>query len=131
MAALEVPLADAAASPVPVSADYYYRIPVRPIYKAYPVYHPSKEPSDYFERLKTLEPQIVRIDSSTMRTENDWIRAGEIVDLTLGIFSEVDQGVVLATEYLGDIFLGSQLVRQFFRRVGPGQRDGECRCNER
>ena len=33
MATLEVPLADASASPVPVSAYYYYRIPVRPIYK--------------------------------------------------------------------------------------------------
>jgi hypothetical protein len=79
MATLEVPLADAAASPVPVSADYYYRIPVRPIYKAYPVYHPSKEPSGYFERLKMLEPEIVRLDSSTLRTETDWGRAGEIV----------------------------------------------------
>jgi hypothetical protein len=79
MATLEVPLADAAASPVPVSADYYYRIPVRPIYKTYPVYHPSKEPSGYFEQLKTLEPQIVPLDSSSIRTETDWIRAGEIV----------------------------------------------------
>jgi len=79
MATLEVPLAVAAASPVPVSADYYYRIPPRPIYKTYPVYHPSKEPPGYFERLKTLEPEIVRLDVSTIRTESDWIRAGEIV----------------------------------------------------
>jgi hypothetical protein len=55
MATLEVPLAAAAASPVPVSADYYYRMPVRPIYKTYPVYHPSKEPSGYFDRLQGLE----------------------------------------------------------------------------
>src|SRR5262245_47819597 len=82
MATLELPLADAAASPVPVSGDYYYRIPVRPIYKTYPVYHPSKEPSGYFEGLKALEPEIVRLDSSTLRTENDWIRAGEIVSDT-------------------------------------------------
>lgn len=79
IATLELPLADASASPVPVSADYYYRIPVRPIYKTYPVYHPGKEPSGYFERLKELEPEIVRIDSSNVKTENDWIRAGEIV----------------------------------------------------
>ena len=77
MATLEVPLADATVSAVPVSADYYYRIPVRPIYKTYPIYHPSKEPPGYFERLKTVEPQIVRIDSSTVRTRNDWIRPGE------------------------------------------------------
>jgi hypothetical protein len=55
MATLELPLANAAASPVPVSAEYYYRIPVRPIYQTYPVYHPSKEPSGYFERLQGLE----------------------------------------------------------------------------
>src|SRR4029450_12315334 len=38
IATLQAPLCDASSSPVPVSADYYYRIPVRPIYKIYPVY---------------------------------------------------------------------------------------------
>jgi Di-haem oxidoreductase, putative peroxidase len=79
MATLEVPLVDAQASPVPVSAKYYYGIPVRPIYTTYSVYHPSKEPSGYFERLNTLEPEITRLDSSTIKTENDWIRLGELV----------------------------------------------------
>ena len=79
MATLQVPLAHASVSPIPVSADYYYRIPVRPIYKTYPVYHPSKEPSGYFDRLKTLEPEIVRLDFSTIKNETDWIRLGEMV----------------------------------------------------
>jgi hypothetical protein len=79
IATLQLPLADAAASPVPVSADYYYRIPVRTIYKTYPVYHPSKEPPGYFERLKTLAPETISIDSSSMHGDTDWIRAGEIV----------------------------------------------------
>ena len=79
MATLEVPLADAGASPVPVSADYYYRIPVRPIYKTYPVYHPSKEPSGYFERLKGLEPEVVSFDFANFKTPDEWIRVGEIV----------------------------------------------------
>jgi hypothetical protein len=79
MATLQVPLANAAASPVPVSADYYYRIPVRPIYKTYPVYHPDKEPPGYLERLKTLDPDTVSIHSSSMHADSDWIRAGEIV----------------------------------------------------
>jgi hypothetical protein len=79
IATLELPLAVASASPVPVSEDYYYRIPVRPIYKTYPVYHPGREPSGYFERLKTLEPEILRLDASTMRTDEDWKRAGELV----------------------------------------------------
>ena len=59
IASLEVPLAFAAASPKHVSADYYYRIPVRPIYKSYPVYHPGKEPSGYFENLKQRPPVVV------------------------------------------------------------------------
>src|SRR5215471_15228044 len=49
--ALELPLASRVASPKYVSADYYYRIPIRPIYKSYPIYHPDKEPSGYYESL--------------------------------------------------------------------------------
>src|SRR5262245_30685825 len=55
MASLELPPADPAGSPVHVSADYYYRIPVRPIYKSYPVYTPGKEPAGYEEWLKQQE----------------------------------------------------------------------------
>ena len=79
LATLQVPLANASASPVPVSADYYYRIPVRPIYKTYPVYHPSQEPSGYFERLKGLEPEVISFDFAKVRTDDEWIRIGEIV----------------------------------------------------
>ena len=42
MAAFEVPLANPASPRRHVTADYYYRIPVRPIYKSYPVYAPGK-----------------------------------------------------------------------------------------
>jgi hypothetical protein len=76
---LEVPLADTIASPVHVSADYYYRIPVRPLYKTYPVYHPSEEPPGYFERLKTVEPELTPFDPSKFKTEADWIKAGELI----------------------------------------------------
>ena len=79
MATLEVPLAHANASPVHVPADYYYRIPVRPIYKTYPVYHPSHEPSGYFERLKSLEPDVLSFDFASFKTPDQWIQAGEIV----------------------------------------------------
>ena len=79
VSSLEVPLAKASASPVHVSADYYYRIPVRPLYKTYPVYHPSKEPAGYFDRLKGLEPQIMPLDFSRFKTQKDWIEAGEII----------------------------------------------------
>jgi hypothetical protein len=78
MASLELPPADPAVSRVHVSADYYYRIPVRPIYKSYPVYAPGKEPPGYEEWLKRQEPETV-FDASKLKTEEDWIRAGELV----------------------------------------------------
>lgn len=78
MASLEIPLADPAGSPVHVSADYYYRIPVRPIYKSYPVYAPGKEPAGYEQWLKQQEPETV-FDVSKLKTEADWIKAGEVV----------------------------------------------------
>lgn len=78
MAKLEVPLANKDASPKHAPAEYYYRIPVRPIYKSYPVYVPGKEPVGYMESLKQLEPQLV-FDASKLKTEEDWIKAGELV----------------------------------------------------
>jgi len=77
----EVPLADPSGSPKHVSSDYYYRIPVRPIYKAYRVYAPGREPVGYLDRLKQEEPVIVWGGEHAPRldTDGDWVRAGEIV----------------------------------------------------
>ncbi len=82
MATLEVPLADPIGSPKHVSADYYYKIPVRPIYKSYAVYAPGHERPGYMDWLKRQEPQIIWDDADhrpALQTEADWIRAGEIV----------------------------------------------------
>jgi len=82
MADLEVPLAYPIGSPKHVSADYYYKIPVRPIYNSYPIYAPDHEPSGYLDWLKQQEPQIIWDDAGRrpqLRTNADWIRAGEIV----------------------------------------------------
>jgi len=78
LATLEVPLADPTGSPRHVPADYYYRIPVRPIYKSYPVYRPDREPAGYIDWLKQQEPQFA-FDADKLKTPEDWIRAGEIV----------------------------------------------------
>jgi len=78
MAALQLPLADASASGKQISADYYYQIPVRTIYKNYPVYVPGKEPPGYLEWLKQQEPQSA-FDPGVLKNEADWIRAGELV----------------------------------------------------
>lgn len=78
MHSLQVPLVDQGASPRPISSNYYYRIPIRPIYKNYPVYAPGKEPPGYFEWLKQQEPDTV-FDVTKLKTEADWIKAGEVV----------------------------------------------------
>ena len=78
MASLQLPLADTTASPKQISSDFYYRIPVRTIYKNYPVYAPGKEPAGYLEWLKQQEPQST-FDAAALKTEADWIRAGELV----------------------------------------------------
>src|SRR5882672_10513740 len=59
LAELEVPLADASRSPKHISAEEYYRIPVRPIYKTYPKYHPDKEPRGYREWIRRQEPVVL------------------------------------------------------------------------
>jgi hypothetical protein len=82
LADLEVPLADPSRSPKDISAEDYYRIPVRPIYKSYPKYHPDKEPHGYREWLKRREPVVLWNDGAhrpRLVTEADWIKAGEIV----------------------------------------------------
>lgn len=99
MATLEVPLANPIGSPKHVSADYYYKIPVRPIYKSYPVYTPGREPPGYMDRLKQQEPFIVWDDEGhapPLKTDDDWIKAGEIVfDAPIDLNT---QGVVTLTE---------------------------------
>jgi len=77
--ALEVPLIKPEASPhYLIDADFYYRIPVSPIYKSYPVYAPAKEPPGYLEWLKQQDPEIA-FDPAKLKTEEDWVRAGELV----------------------------------------------------
>jgi hypothetical protein len=78
IASLEVPVVVPKYSPKPVSADYYYKIPARTIYKSYPIYAPGRAPVGYLEKLKTLEPEVA-FDPTRLKTEQDWVRAGELV----------------------------------------------------
>src|SRR4029079_9727817 len=55
----ELPLPQAGTTVKHISSDYYYRIPVRPIYKTYPIYYPEKEPAGYIEWIKKQEPEII------------------------------------------------------------------------
>ena len=82
LADLQIPLVDPSRSPRDISADNYYRIPVRPIYKTYPRYRPDREPRGYQEWLRQQEPVVLWDDRGhrpRLVTEGDWIAAGELV----------------------------------------------------
>ncbi|WP_263353426.1 c-type cytochrome [Acidicapsa acidisoli] len=82
IATLEVPLANPMGSPRHISSDYYYRIPVRPIYKSYPVYAPGHEPPNYMEWLRQQDPEVLWDESAykpNLSSREDWIAAGRIV----------------------------------------------------
>jgi hypothetical protein len=107
IASLEVPLANPSGSAKHVSADYYYRIPVRTIYRQYPVYPPEHGPEGYISWLRQQEPEIVwgedkngKRHAPPLETEADGIEAGEIVfDSVLGSFPLPDKDL----ETLGEL----------------------------
>ncbi|MEO7274379.1 MAG: hypothetical protein ABIX28_17930 [Vicinamibacterales bacterium] len=87
MKTVVLPLAVSDATPVQMSAETYYRIPVAPIYKSYPVYAPGREPSGYFAALQRRAPEIA-FDAAVLATDADWVRAGELVfDAPIGFGS--------------------------------------------
>jgi hypothetical protein len=100
MAQLELPTAVASATPRHVPASYYYSIPVRTIYKQYPIYAPGREPKGYIEWLKRQEPIILWKDGGprpALTTSRDWINAGELV-FDAALFTGVEAGVFTLAE---------------------------------
>ena len=108
MATLELPLANPAGSPKHVTSDYYYRIPVRPIYKQYALYRDGAGPAGYFDWLRRQEPEILwgedqdgRKHAPPLETEADWIKAGELVfDSPLGYLPWNDQLLRFLRDYI-------------------------------
>ncbi len=78
MSTVEIPLSHPQFSPKHINSSFYYRMPVRPIYKSYPVYYPDKEPPGYFHWLTQRQPELTW-DPSTLHRQQEWTRAGEIV----------------------------------------------------
>jgi hypothetical protein len=79
LATMDVPLANAAFSPVHGASQLYYSLRLRLLYKTYTVYAPGKEPPGYMDWLKQQEPELIPFDVSKLKTEADWIKAGEII----------------------------------------------------
>jgi hypothetical protein len=73
---MELPLVGLGEAATHISAEEYYRLTVRKIYRSYPVYHPDREPKDYQEWLQNREP-VIEFDVSKLKTQADWIKAGE------------------------------------------------------
>uniref|UniRef100_Q01XA8 Cytochrome c domain-containing protein n=1 Tax=Solibacter usitatus (strain Ellin6076) TaxID=234267 RepID=Q01XA8_SOLUE len=88
-----IPAREPSAYTVHVPSSFYYNIPVAPIYKSYPIYHPEKEPPGYIEWLQKQEPQIV-FDASKLHTDREWVAAGKLVfedprgSVPVGIFRD-------------------------------------------
>jgi hypothetical protein len=78
IADFELPLATPEMSPRHVSADYYYALPVRPIHRSYPIYHPDHEPPGYWRQLQEAKPEVA-FDTARLDSEADWIEAGKVV----------------------------------------------------
>src|SRR5215211_6224158 len=76
LATMELPLADSTVKVKHYPAEQYYKLPEMSVYKTYPVYVAGKEPPGYYDWLKQQEPEII-FDASQLKTENDWIKAGE------------------------------------------------------
>src|ERR1700722_12926016 len=75
---LELPLVQRDRSPRYLTADEYYKLRVRPIYRTYPIYVNGKEPAGDIESLKQREPEVI-FDPAALHTREDWIQAGRIV----------------------------------------------------
>lgn len=102
LATMELPLADSTIKVKHYPAEQYYQLPEMSVYKTYPVYIAGKEPPGYYDWLKQQEPEIV-FDASQLKTEDDWIKAGEhVFDMPIN-FTAVD------TAYANDFITRSKL----------------------
>lgn len=61
-----------------VTADYYYRMVERVVYRRYPVYGSNSEPAGYLAKLALADPEVV-FNPARLKTEKDWILAGQEV----------------------------------------------------
>jgi len=124
-----LPLPDTSVNVQVPSEDYYYSLPARVIYKTYPVYHPDYEPEGYLDSLRQREPVDV-FDPSKLVTEEDWIRAGELVFDAPHFILPLDSPLGLS----GRIAIGAPMTREgifpgaFYVVTEGGLRLGAAAC---
>lgn len=69
---------DSTVSVAYANEEYYNALPEHIIYKTYPVYIQELAPVNYLDSLRQLEPEIA-FDLTKIKTQEDWIKAGELV----------------------------------------------------
>ena len=82
LATWATPVAGLNVRPGHFSEAEYLRAPIDN-YRTYPVYAPGREPAGYWEMLQKIGPKPL-IEPSTLRTKEDWIKAGQ------GVFEQAD-----------------------------------------
>lgn len=75
MADWAMPLAGIDSRPTHMSAEAYYSISEENL-RSYPVYMPELEPEGYWQRMLATKPEPL-IELDTLKTQADWIAAGE------------------------------------------------------
>jgi mono/diheme cytochrome c family protein len=71
------PIAGLNVRPTHMTAAAYYALPEENL-RTYPVYLPGREPQGFADMLRTIGPQPL-MEPQSLRTRQDWIRAGERV----------------------------------------------------
>jgi hypothetical protein len=77
--AMELPLVGLDKPVTHAPPSFYQAVPVLPIARGYPIYHPDKEPKGYMDALRQKDPEFLTFDPGQFRTDADWIKAGELV----------------------------------------------------
>lgn len=96
---LQLPLADARVVVANMSAQDYYRLPVRAIYKSYPIYHPDREPKGYLDSLAARDPVVQTVDVTQFKSDEEWLRFGrEVFLMPTGYDSEPFSAVVTVAQ---------------------------------
>ncbi len=74
----ELPLARPEFSPRHIDPDHYAALPLRTVWRSYPVYHPDHEPEGYRDELRSKDPEPA-FEPSDLHDQQDWIAAGRLV----------------------------------------------------
>jgi hypothetical protein len=73
-----LPPPDSSVKVVYASEEYYNALPEHVINKTFPVFVREFERPGYLDSIRSLEPELI-FDASKLKTEADWVKAGELV----------------------------------------------------